>query len=811
MYEWYDQLRRDLRLAGRRAVRHSTFTGIVIACIALGIGATAGAYSVLHPVLLRPLVFEDPDELVQIGGFSVERTDPDERYFIAWNSVDALRRNRQVLEGVAGFYQHDFDVLDGETTERVPGAETLPGSFDVLGIRPVLGRTLREEDVREGRRVVLISESFWARRYGQDPQVLGRSITLGDVPHEIVGVMPDGLRFTARADVWPVHQPDDYTPREQLGLGGFLAIARLPAGRDAGAAQVDLDALARTLREAEPSFHATSGFDAKPLQEFLVGDFRRPLWALFASALFVLLVAAANVANLLMARAQGDAWERGLRTALGAQCRRLAHQSLVENLLLSVLGAAAGVGLGAVAVRGLLAVTPPIGPAFDDVGLSTPVVLVSLVVACVFAGVMTIPPIVRCHAALGVLRGSRDGHGRRERRTQALFVVGQVALSFVLLVGAGLMFRSVGNLSDLDLGFDTERLVTLRVSAPPSSAGTVEGRAGFTVEVLQRIRAIPGVDAAGAVSWVPFSDSDVGFVYSVEDFPPGEDSGDQTLASGRIIGPGYFAAMGIPILAGRDLTEGDVMDAPRVAIVSRAFQERYWPGESALGKRIKRGAYIMDRPWLEIVGVVGDVRSGTLSDAIKPALFYAQAQSEGAFLGQMAYPVRSRLAPEALVGAVRAAVGEVSASATVYGAATGDDISDQALGRARFNGLVIGAFAAIGLLLAAAGVFGVTAYGVGRRTREFGLRAALGAGPGEIRGLVLRSSVGVAAAGIALGFLVAVAVVDGMSALLFGVEPRDPATWITVAAVLATSVILASYGPARRATRISPTVALRDG
>ena len=417
MMQWYDQVQRDVRLASRRANSQGTFTVVVIICLTLGIGGTVAAFSVLQPVLLTSLPFEDPQELVQLAAFNVNRTDPDERYWISWYPVNDLRVNGEVLEGVAAFYQQEFDVLGDGETERVAGAETLPGSFDVLGVRPLLGRTLSEDDVRLGRRTLLISESLWSRRYGRDLDVLGKIMTVRDRPYTIVGVLPAGVRVPGRAEIWPLHQPDDYSYSEQLTLGVFITIGRLQGGVGSQALDGELASMLSRIQAAEPVVYDSYGFDAKSLDEYLVGDFRRPLWALFASAFVVLLLASANVSNLLMARAQGEEWERSLRTALGARRGRLAAQGLVENLMLAGLGALAGTLLAAFAVRGLLAVAPVDSPAFDGVGLSWPVVSVAAALAVVLALTMSALPTASCYASLGRLRGARGAQdGRRERR-----------------------------------------------------------------------------------------------------------------------------------------------------------------------------------------------------------------------------------------------------------------------------------------------------------------------------------------------------------------------------------------------------------
>ena len=809
---WTDDLRRDARLAVRRARRRPTFTAVVVTCLALGIGSATGVFSVLEPALLEPLPFEDASDLHVLAAFDVGRTDPDERYWMSWFPIRDLQRSSDALEGVAGFYQREFDLVGDGEAERVAGAETLPGSFAVLGVEPVLGREIDEEDMRLGRRVVLIGEAFWARRFARDPQVLGRTLTLKGHPYEIIGVIPGEVRHPNRAELWAGYVPDEYTRREHLTMGAFGTIGRLARSSDEADLRRDLDAMLARIQEAEPLAYGHFGFESLPLREALTGDFRTPLLALFGGALFVLVVAAANVANLLLARAQADTWERALRTALGAQGRTLVQQSLVENLALAAAGAGLGTLLALWGVRGLLAVAPLSSPAFDRVGLSYPVLALALLLSVAVATLLSLVPVAGRGDAPRILHEGRAGARREDRRLRTAFVVGQVALSLVLLVTAGLTARSFLNLTRVDPGFQTESLLAVRVSAPPGAAETIEGRASFTRSVLQRVRALPGVEAAGATMILPLEDGDWGYNYSVEEHPL-DDPNSAELTPGRILAPGYFESMGIPVLAGRDFSDADRVDAPMVAIVSSAFQERYWPGAGAagaLGKRIKRGTFSMENPWLEIVGVVGDIRSGSLADAVRPAVFYPQAQTAGAYLSVMVYTLKVGVDASSLMPSVRSAVAEVSPAATVFRPSTGADVERIALGASRFNSLIIGIFALVGLLLAAAGTYGCTAYAVGRRTREFGVRVALGARPEQVRGLVVRGGLITAIAGIALGTGGALLLTRLLGDLLYGVEAGDASTYVLVSAVLGGTVLLASYLPSRRAMRIDPTVALKE-
>ncbi len=781
-----------------------------VLCLATGTGAATGVFAVLEPVLLRPQPFERPGELYQIAAFSRTRTNPKENYWVSWLPTRSLIEEGRVLSGVAAFYERDLDVVRDGTAERVPGAEVVAGSFAVLGVRPLMGRLLDPRDVERGRRTALIGEAYWSSHFGRSPDVLGQTLELTGQAYQIVGVLPGVIRFPSRADIWAAFVPEDFTANEQRGTGVLAVIGRLPPTSNRAALAHDLDALAVRMRAVDPVFFGDFGYEAVPLNEYLVGSFRRPLWALFGGALFLLLLATANVANLMLARAESETWQHAVRTALGAPRHQLTQQVLVENLTLALSGALLGGVLGAWGVKALLAVAPPNNPAFDRVGFSPSVLGWSLLLGGAVALLLAKVPVVRGAGSIETLRHARGSSmGRRERRLQNGFVVGQVALSLMLLIGATLMMRSFARLRAVPPGFDATALFIARVSAPALYAGTPAGRTAFTRTVLDQVRTIPGVVAAAAVSSVPFEDGDVGFNYSVQDQPPTSPS-ERTINPGRFITPGWFLAMGVRLLAGRDFTDADRRDAAPVAIVSRSFEQHYWPGGSALGRRIKRGAYGLDRPWIEIVGVVDNVRSGTLGAALKPQLYYPLAQSDVARLSALAYTVRTRGDPARLTTDFRAAVRAVSPVAAVYGVSTGDAVMRIAMGQPEFNSLVIAVFAIAGLLLAAAGIYGSASFAVGRRTREFGLRMALGARPRQVLRIVLGSASLIALLGIGIGLAGAAMLTHLLGELLFEVSPVDVPTYALVATLLAATVLIASWVPARRATRVDPTTALRE-
>ena len=655
---WIDEVWRDVRLAARRITRRPAVSIVIITCLGAGIGATSGVYSVVRSVLVDAMPFEDADRLVQIFTFNLDRQDPERRFWVAPVTYMAVAEETEALESVAGFFATDFDVLEDGVAQRMRGARAMPGSFAALGIQPMLGRTFTQEDIEGNNRVALISEAVWRQRYGGDPSVLGRSLDVSGESASIVGVIPQGQRIPGRAEVWVNLLRRDYADGEWLSWGSLIMVGKLADRASREDLAAEFGRVSARLAEREPMILGDNGIEAVTLQEAQVGAFQPPLQALLGASVFVLLIAVANVANLLLARAQHESWEQAVRTALGASRVSLFRQSLPENMILAGLGALLGTAVAGWGVMALLALAPVDNAAFDSVGFSRRTLAMTVGLAFAVALVLSIVPAVRGRTAAveAVGRGGRGrSSDRRERRIRNTFVMGQVAVSLVLLVGAGLMVRSFRELQMVNPGFSPDGLAVVRVSAPASVAGTHEGRVAFFTEVLARMEALPGVEAAGAAHIFPLDDDDWGYAYSVEDEPPA-DPNQAHSAIRRIVTHGFFRAAGIPLLRGRTFLESDALDASGVAVVSRAFEERFWPGGSGLGRRIKRGSYGRDRPWLEIVGVVDDVRSGGLEKDVRPAVYYPMSQTDGAYVAVMAVGVRASVRPESLIPAVRRVV-----------------------------------------------------------------------------------------------------------------------------------------------------------
>jgi predicted permease len=798
------QLRRALRALAARP-RASL---VIVLCLTLGIGAVSTAFTVIHPVLLRPLPFHEPDRLGVISAYSQERTDPDDRWWVPALVVERLQARSEVLDGVAAFEHHDFDLLVDDRPVRLAGARVIPGSFGVLGVEPLRGRAFEPEDGQAP--VAMISEGLWHRMFGGTEEILGRNLTVAGRRVRVIGVVPDGREFPARAELWTPLDRSHLSDEDWVSFGNLEAVGRLASEASWGDLAGELDREARVLAELHPAKYAGKGMESVPLDRYLRGDFRRPLLLLFVAALCVLAVAVANVLNLFSVQLEEERASRGVRMALGASRRRLALDLLTETLILSSAGGSLGLLLAGMLARTLSSMAGVDSPLFDRVGLS-PVVAsgtagLAVVVATVLAGFGAARSDVR---ALDSLRPSRAGSDRASGRVRRAFVAAQVAVALVLLAGGALMVQSFRNLGRVDLGFEPAGQLTVRVVAPPSRRGTVEQRVGFFQELLDQVRSLTGVTAAGATHRVFLADSDWTYGFSVEGRVP-EDASVSEPGVGRVVTPGFFRAAGVPVLRGRSFARRDRGGAPGVVIVSRALEARYWPGESAVGKRLKRGSYDnADFPWLVVVGVVEDVHSAGPAGGVRPAIYYPLAQIDGDYLDTLGIVARTDGDPAGLAPEIRAAARRVDRSAIVFRPVSGDEAVTSAVSRERLQEVLLLLFAGLGVFLAIAGVYSVTADAVERRSRELALRVALGARRRTVLGQVLVEAAKLGVLGVVVGAAAAALAAHLLHDLFFGVEPLTPELYLPISTGLLTLVLLAASVPAWRATRTDPAELLR--
>ncbi|MFN2432593.1 MAG: ABC transporter permease [Gemmatimonadota bacterium] len=797
----------DLRFALRTLHQSPGFTAVCILTLALGIGANTAIFSVVNAVLLRPLPFAEPERLVMLWE---ERMDGDEpRNHVSPANFLAWRDEARSFDGMAAFAEGRMVLAgDGGASESVTARFASPDVFRLLGARAVAGRLLQAADEREdGADVAVLSHGIWQRRFG-GRDVVGETLLFDGEAHVVVGVLPRDFRFVEpAAEVWI---PFRFGPESRTFGGRFLRVlGRLAPGVGVAAADGEMASIAAARAAAFPEIDANWTAHAVSLQSDLAGEARPALFVLLGAVGFLLLIACANVANLLAARASSRAREIAVRAALGATRARLSRQLLTESLLLGLLGGAAGLLLGVWLTRALVGLVPPDLPIprLDEVTLDLRVLAfatgVSVLTGLAF-GWLPALAATRANVQDALKEGGRAGTGRRTGAFRSALVVGELALALVLLAGAGLTARSFRELLQVEPGFSTEHVMAAELALPEGRYPEASKQLAFFEQLERQLAALPGVRAVGAISFLPLSGQRSATSIAIEG-QPAPPAGEEPGGDMRAVTPGYFQAMGIPLKEGRGIAAADAAGRPNVAIVAEGLARRFWPGESAVGKRL---TYSWDEEVpVEIVGVVGDVRhSGPATDPYME-IYLPVAQFP---YSSMQVVVRSAGDPLALAAAVRTEVRRIDPDQPVAEIRSLDALMADALGGSRLSTFLFAGFAGLGLLLALVGTYGLTAHGVAQRTAEIGLRAALGARPGDLLRMVVGQAGRLAALGILLGLVGALLLTRLMSSLLFGVDPADPLTYVAVCGVLASTVLLASVLPARRAARIDPMRALRQ-
>jgi putative ABC transport system permease protein len=792
----------DLRQALRIFRREPAFAAAAVVTLTLGIGANTALFAVVAAVLLRPLPFDEADRLVVLRHRDVETglTKPD----VAIGDFVDLRARQRSLESLAGFGGFPSTFFGEGEPVRVDGAVATPDALHALRVRPSLGRLLKEGDAREGATpVVLVSYEFWRTHLGSDSRALTRSIQLGNVRRMVVGVLPPGFRMPAmpRTDVVVTQALPAAAPA--LRRAGWIhGIGRLRPGETLTQFQAELATLSRQFEVKFPQQNRGSRYEALALREALVGDTRRPLLLLLAAVGFVLLIACANVGNLLLARALGRQQELALRLALGASRRRLVAQLLTEGLVLGLAGGVAGVVVAWQVAPALTALIPnaALVPGLEQVGISVGVLLFALAAAVVSALLFSAIPCVRLSRIdRSALPGQRAGTMTPEARMAASsLVVAEIALAVVLLAGAGLTLRSFANLLAVDPGFRPDGVLTVQLVLPDGRYEADDARRGFYARAFADIDALPDVESVGAAMVTPLTGNNWGVPLQRVDRPvaPGQRPPE---VGWQMASEGYFRALRIALRSGR-LFEPRDATGPGVVIVSEAVARRFFPGETPIGRRISLGD--MEA---EIVGVVGNIRRASLTDDPRADLYFP---FERVGSPQTTLFIRATGDPVAVLPAVRAAVRRLEPHAVLYETRTMAHIAEESAAVTRLATRLLAGFAVIAFLLAAIGVYGMMSYRVRRRTRELGVRLALGASPRAITRLVLLQAVATAAVGLAIGTAATMAVGRTLSSLLFGVTSWDPATLGSAAALLAAATVAAGYLPARRAARVDPVSVL---
>lgn len=801
-------LAQDLHYGLRMLVKNPSFTIVAVLALALGIGANSAIFSVVNTVLLRPLPYKNPGRLVMLWeeathlGFP--KNTPSPANFIDW------RAQNTVFEAMAAMVERSFNLTGVGEPERFDGRRVSANLFDLLGVQPQLGRAFRAEEDKPGSRVVILSNGLWQHRFGGDPRVIGQAVSLNGESYTVIGVMPGSFQFPTRRDqLWV---PLAFDAKEAASRGNhFLeVIARMKPGVTLQQAQAEMSTIAARLAQQYPEENLRVGSVVTALQEQVVGDIKPALLVLLGAVGFVLLIACANVANLLLARAAARQKEIALRLALGAGRSRLTRQFLTESVLLAVIGGAVGLLLSIAGLRVLKTFIPDTISQAQAISIDAKVLVFTGLVALVTGIIFGLAPAMQVsHLDINdtLKEGGRDAAGgTRGNRIRALLVIGEIAVSFVLLMGAGLLINSFMHLRNLHPGFRANHLLTMKIPLSEVKYPDKERRSPFYAEVLRRVQALPGVQSAAVAGNLPLTYDGDSMPIGIEGRtdPPPDQRPDVIL---RVVGPGYFSTMGIPLVRGRDFSEQDKADSARVVIVSEKTARHFWPGENPIGKRLKPGSTSRNIPWIEIIGVVKDVRQNDFVSEPKMQMYMPYQQLNS--FAPNALVVRTNVEPLSLAGAVRNAIWAVDKDQPVSNLRSMDEIVSEAVARQRFSMLLLGIFAALAMVLAAVGIYGVMSYSIAQRTREIGLRIALGAQKSDVLKMILRQGLRFVAAGLAIGLAASFVLTRVMASLLFGISATDPATFVSISLMLIAVALLASYIPAVRAMKIDPMLALR--
>jgi putative ABC transport system permease protein len=796
----------DLRHAFRGLARRPGFTAVAVITLSLGIGATTAIFTVVQAVLLRPLEYPDADRLVKLRG--LDRGDGTIVNLSPADFLDFQREATSFAQAGANGFVGLFTIGGGQgEAERVGGVNVTHGFFPTLGVQPALGRLFRPEEDRPGAgMVVLLSDGIWRRRFGADPAIAGKAITINARPATVLGVLPASFRHI---EINPERPAEVFTlfglnPASPNRGGRFIrAVARLKEGVSVEQARAEVEGIAARLETQYPASNTEQGVLVAPLLDSMVGESRPVLVLLSAAVALVLLVACANVANLLLARGTGRLRELALRAAIGADRGRLVRQMLTESAALSVIGAAGGILLAFWATRALTNLATTGMPRADQIALDMPALLFAVAASLgtsVLFGLLPALHLSRQDLNEALKDGGKQQGAAVGRRSRELLIIAEVAVSIVLLVGAGLLIRSLWQLQRVDPGFAADQVLAMEVSLP--TARYAEGtQMPFYQRLEERVRALPGVAAVGAINILPLSNNYNSEGVQIEDHPAPEGQGPAPQV--RSVTAGYFAAMGIPLIKGRGFDSRDVESAPQVVIISDSMARRYWPGEAdVIGKRV------IHRDATRVVaGVVGDVKHLALAEPEVPMMYQPHTQQTS--YHTMRLVIRTEAEPGSLARMIRAELSQMDPEVPLSQVATLSSALESTVAAPRMRANLLGLFATLAMILAAIGVYGVVAYMVGQRTQEIGVRRALGAKAADVLLMLIREAMRPVAIGIVIGAAGAYAMTQLLTAMLFEISATDPTTYVAACAVLAVAALVASIVPARRALRVDPITAVR--
>lgn len=803
-----DAFLNDIRYAIRNLIKRPGFTLIAVLTLAIGIGANTAIFSAIHALLLKPLPFPELDRVVAIWDKMPSRGVVHNEVTMA-NYLD-WRAQNQSFEQLALYRWWSANLTGVDPPERLQGFLVTANFIDVTGLKPIMGRNFTEEENQPGKDgVAIITHSLWQRRFGGDPHIINKTITVNSLQRTVIGVMPERFNFPKGAEVYA---PIALTPelmRNRLSHS-YYVIGSLKPGATIETAQADIDNITARLEKQYTETNVGWGATVYPIVADTVRQYDTALWVMMGAVGFVLLIACANVANLMLARATGRQREIALRAALGASRWRIMRQLLTESLIVALVGGACGVLVGFWGLDALRAANPGdaarFAPGWYQLGINLPVLLFTLGLSFCSGLVFGLAPawqLSKPNLNDALKEGSRQMSGSSHRLRSSL-VVFEVALSLVLLVGAGLLVRSFLSLLNTNPGFDPHNLMTMNLVLPSAKYKDAQQRAAFYTDLVQRVKATPGVESAAVVNYLPLGGSNSSDAYLIEgeaEPPPGQENEGRYRAST----PDYFQTMRIPIVSGRAFTEQDKAGAAPVVIVNETLARKHWPGQDAVGKRFRIFGPIDRNPWLEVVGVVADVKHD-LNLPVTPEFYLPQAQDPWS---AMVLVARTTVDPTSLAATLRQQVWSIDKDQPVFDLRTMQEVRSMSVTMYSFSSVMLGLFAGIALLLASIGIYGVMAFAVTQRTQEIGIRMALGARGADVLKLIVSQGMKLALLGIAFGLLGAWGLTRFMAGLLVGVQATDLLTFAVVSACLFVAALLACYLPARRATKVDPLVALR--
>ncbi|HKP87943.1 MAG TPA: ABC transporter permease [Blastocatellia bacterium] len=797
----------DVRYALRMLAKNPGFAIIAVLALTLGIGADTAIFSVVNSVLLRPLPYDESDRLV----FLSERSPVLEGMSIAYPNFVDWRDQNDVFENIGVFRRQNFNLTGSGEPERLIGGQVSADLFDVLKVEAAIGRVfINDEDKPDASPVAVLSHALWQRKFGGDPNILDQSITLDGRPYTVIGIMS--------ADFLPPRQADLWTPVGQVSRDpgwvnrgnhpGLYGVARLKPGVTLDQAREAMDIVATNLEKQYPDSNTGNRVTLAPLLDQYVRNIRPALWVLLGAVGLVLLIACANVANLLLARATARQKEIAIRTALGASRWRIVRQLLTESILLAVAGGSLGLLLANWGVKLIVAISPNSIPRSREISLDNRVLVFTIAVSALTGIIFGLVPALQMSKPdlNETLKDAGRGSTSRRHIARSVLVVAEVALTLVLLVGAGLMIRSFVRLQQVDPGFNYDNLLTFTITLPQRKYPEDQQKINFFEQLSERLRGLPGVETVGLTSGLPLGNNGWQTSFVIDGQPPPE-PGKMPLTEAAVASPDYFQSIGIAVLKGRNFTEQDTKDAGRVALIDEEFAKRYWPDEDPIGKRYRAGGSDPRNPLIEVVGVVRRVKmDGLNQDSNRVQSYYPFRQLPG---GGMTLTVKTTGDPMSIVSASRQQVLSLDADQPLYNVNTMQQLRADSIAPQRLNLMLFGIFGAVALILAAVGIYGVMAYTVTQRTHEIGIRMALGAQPSSVLGLVIRQGMSLAVAGLGIGIIGAWLATRVMSSFLFGISATDTVTFIAVPVVLAAVALAACAFPARRATKVDPMIALR--